>query len=249
MANFVTLPQYRNPWVQSLPSFLQNVALQKVAHKFRAGENQKSRDYQAEQAMEARTYEKEQKTLDRSYELGINKNMQEVAQQDLPAGTPYVFDKNTGKFFVKYRKPDTTTQIKNYNMAMGQYLKGQAPFPGNFSDYTKAQSRAGATKISLGEKLVEAEAKSNLKMKQSVKSPSFRNDTIKFLKSEDSDWEDRDAWVKEEAIFKEMNRQIQVVHKNKAVFDEGRNPPGWYVSNKLIRAWKDPFKHRNDKIR
>ena len=249
MPEMIVVPQYRNPWVQNLPTFLQNAALSKMAQKFRAGESEKSRDFQTQQADEARSYADEQKTLDRSFKLGTLKHMEPVDQQHLPAGTPYVYDKASGKFYIKSKKPETTNQIKNYNMAMGQYLKGAASYPGTFSDYTKAQSKAGATKISLGEKLTEAEAKSNLKMQQDVKGPSFRNKTIKFLESQDSDWEDRDVWVKEEAIFKEMNRQIQVVYKNKAVFDEGRNPPGWYVGNKLVRPWKDPFKHRSDSVR
>jgi hypothetical protein len=243
------VPQFRNPWVQNLPNYLQNVALTKMAQRFRAGEGQKDRDFRAEEAMKARSYSREQKELDRSFALGTSTGMQQIPQEHLPAGTPYVHDPVTGKFFIKYRKPDTTTQIKNYNMAMRQYLQGTAPYPGNFSEYTKAQSRAGATKISLGEKVAEVEAKSDAKIRQEVKKPGLRNKTINFLKSQDQDWEYKDKYVQEEAIFKEMDRQIQVAHKNKAVFDEGRNPPGWYVGNKLVRSWKDPFKHRSDNIR
>jgi hypothetical protein len=43
------LPQFRNPWVESLPGYLQNMALEKMAHRFKAGELEKSRKFQEEQ--------------------------------------------------------------------------------------------------------------------------------------------------------------------------------------------------------
>ena len=254
------LPRDYNPWVQAMPQFLQNMALQSMSQKFQTKqaterqriyqeEKKEGRTFQAGQLKESRTYKEEQKELDRSFKLKITKDMQPIDQQDLPAGMPYVYDKTSGKFYVKSRKPDTTNQIKNYNMALQQYLQRKAPYPGTFSEYTKAQSRAGATKISLGEKLTEKEAVSELNMQQEVKKPDLRNKTMTFLKAQDPDWDVKDTWVKEEMIFKEMNRKIQIAYKNKAVFDEERNPPGWYVGNKLVRSWKDPFKHRSDSIR
>ena len=260
MAGFVVLPQHRNPWMEQLPRFVQQLAFQKIGQKFQAQQNaqrqgvyaeQKEQDraFTVEQEKEARVYAEEQKRLDQSFKMGTNKDLQPIEMENLPAGMPYTYDPVSGKAYVKYRKPDTTTQIKNYNMAIQQHLQGKAPYPGTFSDYSKAQSRAGATRIGLGTKVAEKEALSKVAMQQEVKKPNLRNKSMDFLKKQDPDWDEKDLWVKEEMIFKEMNQQIQVAYDNKAVFDEERNPPGWYVGNKLVRSWKDPIKHRSDKIR
>ena len=254
------LPRNTNPWVAQLPQFVQQLAFQKIGHKFQAQQNaqrqgvyaeQKEQDraFTVEKEKEARAYAEEQKKLDRSFKMGISKDLQPVDQQDLPAGTPYTYDPVTKKFYIKYRKPNTTSQITNYNNAMNQHLQGKAPYPGTFEDYSKAQSRAGATRIGLGTKVAEKEALSKVAMQQEVKKPNLRNKSMDFLKKQDPDWDVKDLWVKEEMIFKEMNQQIQVAYDNKAVFDEERNPPGWYVGNKLVRSWKDPLKHRKDNIR
>ena len=254
------LPRNVNPWVAQLPQFVQQLAFQKIGQKFQEKQAdtlqkleslklEESRKYDEGLLKESRTYAEKQKELDNSFKLSTTKDMVPVEQENLPAGTPYIYDPVSKKFFVKYDKPDTTTQIKNYNMAIQQHLQGKAPYPGTFSDYTKAQSRAGATRIDLGTKVKEKEELSKVERQQEVKKPGLRNKSMEFLKKQDPDWDVKDPWVKEEMIFKEMNQQIQVAYDNQAVFDEERNPPGWYVGNKLVRSWKDPFKHRNDKIR
>jgi len=254
------LPRNVNPWVAQLPQFVQQLAFQTIGQKFQAQQaNQqqsfreqelvKEREFRTEQENKSREYTTEQKAIDRSFKMGTSKDLQPIEMENLPAGMPYTYDPVSGKAFVKYRKPDTTTQIKNYNMAIQQHLQGKAQYPGTFSDYTKAQSRAGATRIDLSTKVKEKEEFSKIERQQEVKKPGLRNKSMEFLKKQDPDWDVKDPWVKEEMIFKEMNQQIQVAYDNKAVFDEERNPPGWYVGNKLVRSWKDPFKHRNDKIR
>jgi hypothetical protein len=63
------VPQFRNPWVQSLPQFLQNVALNKMAYRFKASEGQKGRDFHAEEAMRQREYESGLLPGQRAFEL------------------------------------------------------------------------------------------------------------------------------------------------------------------------------------
>jgi hypothetical protein len=49
------LPQFRNPWVESLPGYMQNMVLQRLSQKFRAGEAEKQREFEKEQSQLSRS--------------------------------------------------------------------------------------------------------------------------------------------------------------------------------------------------
>ena len=59
MAGFITLPQHRNPWMEQLPQFVQQLAFQKIGQKF-----------QKSQAKEQQDFEKQERVKDRDFTAG-----------------------------------------------------------------------------------------------------------------------------------------------------------------------------------
>lgn len=272
MAQFITLPQYRNPWVQNLPNMLQNMALQGVAQKFkrqqleedrkiRVAERKQDREREVEkgtaQLQQAGFVESEAHRPDVEYGgKGFMAPKQIVDYRNVNGAIVPVYSQQrygkepefskTGPP-IKANKPSAL--VGQYNFAMNQYLTGQGKNPGSFTEWKKSVSRAGATRISIGEKIAVKEATSNLNIRQAVKKTEFEDKVATSLKNQNPDvWDFKPVWERQELVFREMDRRIRVAYKDEnVVFDEDRKVPGWYVGNKLIRRWIDPNKHRSDK--
>jgi len=152
----------------------------------------------------------------------------------------------------KPSEPSEPSLIRQYNLAREQFKTGQGKDPGSFTKWKKDIAKSGATRITIDQKVQEQEAKSNLAIRQAVKKVDFQDNVAKSLKSQHArTWDFKEEWERQELIFREMDRQIRVAYQEQEVaFDEERNPPGWYIGNKLIRRWTDPNKpHRTDGLR
>jgi hypothetical protein len=82
-----------------------------------------------------------------------------------------------------------------------------------------------------------------------VKRPDFALSVMKDLKTtHGDDWDIMAPYQKAEKQFWEMDSRVKAAYKDEnVVFDDDRNPPGWYVGNKLVVRYKDPLNPRADK--
>jgi hypothetical protein len=221
MPGIQPLPGARNPWVDSLPRFIQGLAMQKVAQNFRAKEAEMQREYNEAEDKRKATALKLKSDTDRASTV------------------------SEGKLDRENVKP--TTSIKDYQYAVGQFAKGKAEDPGSFTDFKRKNLRSGATRISMGEKVALHSAKKEVDRRGLVKSPNFSMQVTKDLKTQHGEnWGLMEPYKKYELQYREMDTQVKAVYP-KAIFDDDRNPPGWYVGNKMVVRYKDPTKHRQDK--
>ncbi len=248
--SITVLPRSYNPWIEQLPRFLQQMITMKMGQKMQLDAEDR-RIKRSEIALKAKHEREDVKTGEkREHELKFSKDWSETAQQDVPAGSDYRFHK--GKFYLpRAKKNKPASLIEQYNFSMNQFATGKAAYPGSYDEWNRKNKKSGATRISMGEKLTLKEKTSALNIRQSVKKVDFPGKVEKALESKDPEaWYGKPKYEKQELVFREMDRQIKVAHADKqVVFDENRDPPGWYVGNKLVRRWIDPNRHRRDGLR
>jgi hypothetical protein len=229
VAGIQYLPRDYNPWTQALPGFLQRIALQNLSQKFSAKQADKRQDFR-------------RKTIEGEQDFFLKTRFDETPQEHVPAGASHVFHK--GKFYLpKTNTPKDTALIQQYKFAQSQ------GYGGTFVDFKKTMAKASATNINIGEKVALHEAKKKVDLLQRVKRPDFALSVTKDLKAaHGDDWDIMAPYQKAEKQFWEMDSRVKAAYKDEnVVFDDDRNPPGWYVGNKLVVRYKDPLNPRADK--
>jgi len=221
MAGIQPLPGGGNPWAQALPGFVQQLAMMKVRQNFIAKEAEMKREYDKVKLEEERVYQE-----------GILKQKQEFTGSEN--------QKKSDAAMARKRLTKPSSMIEQYNFAVKQSVTGEGPPPGSFTEWRTKQKQAGATRISMGEKVQLHAAKQEETRKGLVKSPGFATKAIQSLKIKHGEnWDMMEPYQQQELQFKEMTSQIKSVYPD-AVFDERNGKEGWWVGNKLIRLWTDP---------
>lgn len=125
--------------------------------------------------------------------------------------------------------------VRQYKFAQKQFVEGIGKNPADFTTWSKSQKKAGATKISIGEKVRTQTAKQVATMKTSIRGPKFRQDALKTVQG----MPDADLLRPEQIELKtreEMDRRIRSVHTGEDVqFDERDGVLGWWLGKHLIR--------------
>ena len=67
MAGFITLPQHRNPWMEQLPQFVQQLAFQKIGQKFQEKQTTQQQSFREQEIEEQRGYDKQLTKEQREY--------------------------------------------------------------------------------------------------------------------------------------------------------------------------------------
>jgi hypothetical protein len=110
------LPQFRNPWVESLPGYMQNMVLQRLSQKFRAGEAEKQREFQGELAESQFAFSDKQRVLKEDFQLKTGTNLQEINSISGIPKNAVGFFQHGGKLYAK------TTNDKGPTTAMAAFL-------------------------------------------------------------------------------------------------------------------------------
>lgn len=242
MAQFIVLPKQQNPWVQQLPTLLQNMALQKIGQNFR------EKIYDKEQAFneKVRKEQRDTKTF-LKYDKTPGGGFQPVLYSQAPGQAQPMPTRMGSVASEKTVTPENT--VRRYNFAMQQYLSGKGPNPGPYNNWLQTTLKSGATNISLGDKVALHKAKSDVNIKQSVRKSDFPARVAKELKAVHGDnWDLMSNFEKQESVFRAMDKEIKEAYgEQEVVFDERNGKEGWWIGNKLIRRWVDPTSHRRDK--
>ncbi len=137
-------------------------------------------------------------------------------------------------------KDTRTSMRKDYEYALQQHSKGLADHPGSFSTWRRAQKRAGATRITMGEKVRTNKAIQISKMQTGIRSPKFREAARAYvMKGEDADLFSPEKI--EEKTREEMLKRISELYPGKKVTFEKRKRKdgseflGFYIDGKLER--------------
>lgn len=142
------------------------------------------------------------------------------------------------------QRPKPTSLIEQYNFAKKQFEDGTSEDPGSFTKWKKSVAKAGATKISFGEKVALHEAKAEttakIALRKEIQSPKFRSTILSDLKKQyGMDWKYLESFEKEEFLFREMDKRIKEAYpQQEIVFDESKG--GWInkSTKKLIRRYE-----------
>ena len=236
MAGIQVLPRSYNPWTQALPGFLQQMVFTKMSQKFQKSQTEERRKFAAEELKEQR--KNSEKIRKEKQDFILKTQFQETPHEHVPAGADFV--EHNGKYYLPRKKvPKDTSFMRNYEYAV---LKG---FKGTPEDWKKS----GGVNVNIGTKTALHEAKQNINALNKVKRPDFGMTVVRDLKSAHGDnWDIMEPYKKAELQFREMDSQVKAAYRDKTViFDDDRNPPGWYVGNKLVVRYSDILKQRRDK--
>ena len=103
MAGFITLPQHRNPWMEQLPQFVQQLAFQSIGHKFETKQNaERQRIYKEEN-------EKQRKIQIEAGKLSLDQS----GYVEVDAEKPDVMYGGSG-----YKRPSTDTKFVDLGNGM-----------------------------------------------------------------------------------------------------------------------------------
>lgn len=152
------------------------------------------------------------------------------------------------------RKPKPTSLIEQYNFAKQQFKDGTSEDPGSFTKWKKSVAKAGATKISFGEKVALHEAKAEttakIALRKEIQSPKFRSTILSDLKKQyGRDWKYLESFEKEEFLFREMDKRIKEAYpQQEIVFDESKG--GWInkSTKKLIRRYEQATRKKKREL-
>jgi hypothetical protein len=125
------VPQFRNPWVQNLPNYLQNAALTKMAQRFRAGEGQKDRDFRAEQSAEQRRFRAGESLKNREFNVsqaGIDRDFR-AAQSKLNRNFQLGIIKDRRQYDAELLKNQRIYETKKSELARSFQLQTSSMLP------------------------------------------------------------------------------------------------------------------------
>jgi hypothetical protein len=134
--------------------------------------------------------------------------------------------------------------IEQYKFAQGQ------GYGGSFIDFKKTVAEAGATRISVGEKLDYKRRAKEIDIKATVRSPNFKKTAIAATKNRyGRDWEELSEYEKDESVFQEMHSMVKAAHPN-AVYDPVKDAWVDIKTGKIVRkhsGYSPMFHKRRDK--
>lgn len=144
------------------------------------------------------------------------------------------------------KPPKPTSQIEQYNLAVEQFKEGLGTDPKSFTEWKRANARAGATRIDLAEKVKQRKTFKDVDLKATVQTPKFKADAMNAVKQRlGSDWDYLEPFEKDEHVFREMDKNIKEIYKGEKVdFGVYNGKEGWHIINektkkvKLIKLWK-----------
>jgi hypothetical protein len=127
MAGFITLPQHRNPWMEQLPQFVQQMAFQSIGHKFQAKQLQQEQDFRKQENEKQRKIEIEAGKL----------SLDQSGYVEVDAERPDVMYGGSG-----YKRPSTDTKFVDLGNGMvapvtTQTRYGQQPQVSKVGSITK----------------------------------------------------------------------------------------------------------------
>ena len=121
MAGFITLPQHRNPWVEQLPQFVQQLAFQKIGQKFQDKQAIQRQGFREQELAKEREFrdtlqsselqeQNRQRIATEGFELDKSTNVSPIdGYTGDPENIVSIF-KHNGKDYVKFNKKETNKE-------------------------------------------------------------------------------------------------------------------------------------------
>jgi len=240
MAQTIVTQRPRSPWEIYLPQFLQQMMAQNFATKqAEVARGQEVSDMQTQAEMNY--WNPSPTPQPGSIKIGnryYTPPKHEVIQKD-----NLIITKRGPEIAGVQQKKESPNMIQQYNFAKRQYQAGEGPDPGPFTIWKEKQSQAGATRISIGEKLGYHKAKKEIDLKQSVRGADFRGKAIAAAKAQyDREWQSLTPYQKDTAIWTEMDSSIKAAYPDdKVIFGVYKGKTGWWLIEGKRKKLIQPF--------
>lgn len=266
-APIVVNPRREVPAWERLMPYLQQMAQQKRAQKFKIQEREENQQFLTEQAtkLHKRQMERDDKKASNRAPTLMDLNMVKVGDTivKLTRGKDGRIQANPlykgeakwsdpiaakegdksgyapGTWYTRDSKTNKTERMDNAdNAKLTQYEYYRGQGgKDKFHVWDRKNRRAGA--MSIGDSALKTEANAIARSKAYVTGPKLKIEATKAASSKygNAEWNWMEPEAKDTAILEEMGRQVKAVYPN-AKLNEKNNVLGWYVGEKLIQRYE-----------